>query len=183
MLSDLWGSVIQHLHCLHKNNFTISLCISLVCACVPICTCMCGLRPNWAVGSGQSGERVSRRGRGIATLHQFCFSGARSPEVALQHGCWVSVISLLEGGWHTVRWQCAVKIRQGGKAICFACNSDKCPMECCYYTLWGWGKFLYSDSHLQEQYSNTVTEQKHNIHGTTKSNKQYVIISKTGQAV
>lgn len=142
---------------------------------------MCALRPNWAVGAGQSGEHVSRRGRGITTLHQFCFSGARSPEVALQHGCWVFVISLLEGGWHTVWWQCVVKLRQGGKAICFACNSDKCPTECCYYILWGWGKFLYKSSTVT-QYSNwTNTKPRQHKHNKTK--KTLILVTRDKQQV
>ncbi len=60
---------------------------------VRLCACMCALRSNWPVGTGQPGEDMSRRSREIATLHQFCSSGAQTPEAQRQL-CSTAAVSL-----------------------------------------------------------------------------------------
>lgn len=128
---------------------------------------------RWGHVKKRQGDRYSS-----SVLLQWS-SNTRSPEAALQHGCCVFVISLLEGGSHAA-WarQSTAKLRQGGKDICLACNSDEWAMKCFYQCLYFMAlrQIIYQNKTIQEE----------NRHSWLQSNQirnhmfqHYVIVSNT----
>lgn len=104
-----------------------------VCVSISVCTQAQLASWSWAIRWGSVKKRQGDRYSSSALLQWS--SNTRSPEAALQHCC-VSIISVLKGSSHAVWGQSTVKLRQGGKDIWLACNSDECAIKCCYQCLY-----------------------------------------------